>query len=373
MNLRIGILTLGGLLACVSTASEAAGITTLHPGDKISITVYNHPELSSPVSTVNGTGQISVPVAGLVDGYGITPGALAARIAGRLSPYIRKPAVDVQVVAQGQNIFVSGGPGGVLPYAPGETLSSALAQLQSGGFTTSTDPSQIAAHQLQYGSVDLHRVVIERDGQDLPVVDAAALIAVANPGPRLQPDDIVKLVEKPVAVSVGGEVKQPGVAHLDSFEPLSNALVQVGGTNDASSSQEFVLTRGGEQKTITTSSPEYSAPAQVGDAIYIPHGQRVSVVGQVYKPGPVLLQGDDSLLSALYYAGGPTKYGNIKSVSVVHAGVEKEYDVTALTHGAPGQNPQLADGDTVFVPEGHKIDLTIFFQALISLSALRFL
>lgn len=208
--------------------------------------------------------------------------------------------------------------------------------------------------------------MIKRDGKNLPVVDVTRLIASGDPGPKLQPDDTIELSEKPIAVTVRGDVRAPGVAHLDRDEPMSNALLQVGDTNAATSSVQLLLTRGGKEQTITTASPAYREPAQNGDALYVPHGARVGVVGQVTKPGEVLLQGDTTLLSALYYAGGPTSYGDIRYVGVIHNGVQGTYDVTKLTHGAStANNPTLADGDTVFVPEGHKIDFTKFFQILL--------
>ena len=78
-------------------------------------------------------------------------------------------------------------------------------------------------------------------------------------------------------------------------------------------------------------------------------------------------------MSALYFAGGPTRYGDIKHVGVIHQGVQQTYDVTKLTHGAPSANPQLSDGDTVFVPEGHKIDFTMIFQGIFAAANLRYL
>ena len=373
-------LTAGLVLACTLPALAA----TLHPGDRISITVYNHPELAVPTTTVDSTGRVSVPIAGLVDAANATPAQVGARIADRLSPYVRKVAVDVQLVGQGQNIFVTGGPGGVLTYSPGETLTGALSQIQQGGpggagvapaagagAVTTTSPSVVAAHDFQYGSIDLTHVVINRDGSDLPAIDAAALIASGGPGPALQPDDTIKLHDKPIAVAVRGDVAEPGVAHLDTTEPLSNAIRQVGGADETNSSVSFVLNRGGTEETVSTSSPEYSEPARPGDSIYVPRAVRIGVVGMVEKPGDVLLRGDRSVLSALYYAGGPTKYGNIKNVGVIHNGVQRQIDVTKLTHGAPGDaNPLLADGDTVFVPEGHKIDFSVIFQGLLSAATL---
>jgi protein involved in polysaccharide export with SLBB domain len=125
---------------------------------------------------------------------------------------------------------------------------------------------------------------------------------------------------------------------------------------------------------VTKSSPAYREPAQQGDVVYVPHGIHVGVLGQVNTPGRVLLQGDQSLLSALYFAGGPTKYGDIRQVHVLHQGTLVSYDVTRLTHGGQeDQNPMLTDGDTVFVPEGHKIDFGLIFQAIVAGSYLRFI
>jgi protein involved in polysaccharide export with SLBB domain len=84
----------------------------------------------------------------------------------------------------------------------------------------------------------------------------------------------------------------------------------------------------------------------------------------VVKPGDVQLKNDMTLLSALYGADGIQKWADLKKVQVMHGSQRTTYDVTALTHGDVSQNPPLSDGDTVFVPEGHKIDWTPVFAAL---------
>jgi protein involved in polysaccharide export with SLBB domain len=367
----LAIAIAGVVLAWAGPASA----TTLHPGDKVQVNVLNHPELTTQ-TVLDSQGRVSLPVVGLVAANDMEPGQLANRIRGKLVPYVRKPAVEVQILQQGQTIFVAGGPGGTLPYAPGETLSGALGQLQqapiAGSFasitgTGSSPPDQLAMHDLALGAVDLHRVVIARDGRDGAPIDAAALFAKGDPGPVLEPGDTIKLADKPIAVQVTGEVRQPGVAHLGEDEPLSQALVEVGGTNGATSSVNFQLQRDGTQKLITSSSPEYAQPAHPGDVINVQHATLVSVVGLVAKPGEVTLRGDSTLLSALYDAGGPQDNGDLKHVQVVHAGKQSTYDVTDLTHGASSQNPQLSDGDTVFVPVSHKLNFGAIFQAILAL------
>ncbi len=346
--------------------------------------VYNHPELSTQPTqsdVIDSGGHLWMPLAGLVDTSGLTPAQLSSKIADRLRPYVKKPAVDVELVAQAQSIFLTGAAGGVYPYTAGETLVGALTGIQQALATNSPsasggliDPSQAAAHELQNGSLDLHHVVIRRDGRDLPPVDAAALLAGGQPGPPLEPDDTIEVALKPISVTVRGDVRQPGIAHLDPDQPITDALRQLGGEDEATATDRFELTRDGARQEVTKSTPAYREPAQNGDLVYVPPGIHVGVVGQVTNPSRVLLQGDQTLLSAIYYAGGPTKYGDIKHVRLLHDGTQREFDVTKLTHGADGQqknNPLLADGDTIFVPEGHRIDFSEFFQAIISASYLK--
>ena len=101
-----------------------------------------------------------------------------------------------------------------------------------------------------------------------------------------------------------------------------------------------------------------------GDVLTVPTAPRVSVVGNVEKPGPVVLKTDFTLINAVYGAGGPSKYGDLGKVTVIHAGASHAYDVTLLAHGDTSQNPTLADGDTVLVPESRKADYGGFLQAL---------
>jgi len=378
----------GAIVCSLLTFAPQLGraATTIHPGDKILVNVYNHPELSTPPmqsAVIDSSGHLWLPLAGLVDTSGLTPAQLSATIAHRLAPYVKKPAVDVELVSQAQSIFLTGAAGGVYPYTAGETLLGALTGIQQSLASNSPsvggaliDPSQVAAHELQNGSLDLRHVVIRRDGHDQPPVDASALLADGQPGPPLEPDDTIEVALKPISVTVRGDVRQPGVAHLDPDQPISDALRQLGGEDEATATDRFELTRAGVRQEVTKSSPAYRAPALNGDLVYVPPGIHIGVVGQVINPSRVLLQDDQTLLSAIYYAGGPTKYGDIKHVRVLHEGAQTEFDVTRLTHGADGQqqfNPVLADGDTVFVPEGHRVDFSQFFQAIIAGSYLRFL
>jgi len=355
--------------ALVAIAAPAGASENVRVGDKLNVMVYNHPELSSqPI--VDASGRVSLPLAGSLDAARSSTSDLASRITARLRPYVREVAVDVQVLQQSNSIFVSGGPGGVLTYAPGETLTGAVSQAlqqshQVGSASNST--TSVQAIDPQRGPVDLRSVKIVRDGKILGPYDVGALVARGEPGPNVEPGDTIGLADKPVTVTVIGAVAAPGTAHLYPNEPLQNALAQVGGVDQVTSSTTLALARGGQTIHLTSSSPEYNQPAQNGDVITVPQLAHIAVVGNVAKPGEVQLRGNPTLVGAIYYAGGPASVGDLRNVQVVHQGQTTVYDITKFTLDGAGRDPQLADGDTVFVPAGkQKADTQGFFHYLFS-------
>ncbi|HYZ17515.1 MAG TPA: polysaccharide biosynthesis/export family protein [Candidatus Acidoferrum sp.] len=357
------------------TRADAA----LHPGDKIDVTVYNHPELSG-TRTLDASGNVALPIVGTISALNMEPSALADRLRNRLAPYVRQVAVDVQLNAQSQSIFVAGGPIGVVQYQPGMTLSSVVDLLQSRTLTPAADNanastvSATSANNLSTGPLDLlngpinfHKVAIQRDNRTLGTYDLLALRAKGQTGPSLIPNDTIQLVDKPVMVSVQGDVEKPGVAYLTPDEPLSHAIVQVGGTAATSTQSALTLTRGGQKSVVSMGDTVFSQPAQNGDEIVVPRAPRVDVLGNVTKPGETLLRGNTTLVSAIYYAGGPAQYANLKSVEVMHGGQRKVYNLANLQKGGTGDNPNLTDGDVVMVPQGSKFQWSDVWSALGSL------
>jgi protein involved in polysaccharide export with SLBB domain len=340
----------------------------VHSGDQLFVTVYDHPELTGPV-TVDTTERISLPLAGLVDVRGLGARQIADRIQQQLAVYVRKPAVNVQLKTQQFMIFIAGGPGGTLKYEAGETLVAALGDLAprlqeipaNDGTLKTGDLSQLERSRL-----DMRRVGIVRDDKSVGTFDVTRLSATGQSGPVLQPGDTLVFVNKPNAVRVMGDVARPGLALLSEDEPLSDAVAQVGGELPSAATSNIVLQRGGQAQNLALGDPKFDQPAQNGDVLTVPSAPRVNIVGLVDKPGAVILRTDISLLSALYEAGGPTKWADLTQVQVVQDGAKKQYDITRLVHGDTSQNPQLKDGDVVFVPEGHKIAFGEIFQNILS-------
>jgi len=364
------------LLFCVIVTSAPSSATTIHSGDSLYVKVWNHPELSKQV-VVDADGDVRVPLSGVVAVAGLDESSAAKKLAYALRPYVVYPAVNIETIEQSKTLFVAGGPIGQLPYKPGETLTGAVADamnstpnttqsLNATGASVSRDSSAYAAMRAR---IDLRNVGIERDGTSIGAFDTVALTAHADPGPALEPGDTIVFAYKPVEVRVLGDVADPGATYLAKDQSVAEAITQAGGLLPTAVTNHLLLTRDGVTRSLALGDPAFAAPAQTGDIVDVPEAPRVNVIGTVATPGVVTLRTDPSLLSAMYTAGGPTKYANIKDVQILRDGQKTSYDVTQLTHGDTSQNPVLKDGDTVVVPEGHYFDFTGVFGVLGGIAA----
>ena len=368
-------LAAAALLGCLLTAAPA--LASVHPGDELFVTVYDHPELTGPLS-IDSTNHISMPLIGPVDVRGLDTNQIASRVQSSLVAYVIRPAVNVQLKTQLPVLFISGGPGGTLAYEPGETLIAALGTLAP----RMQDPFKVGAAtanqsatftDLERSRLDLSHVGIVRNDKALGNFNALKLSTQGTGGPELQAGDTLTIANKPLMVHVNGDVAQPGDAYLDRSEPLSDALTQVGGLLPSASTSQIQLNAAGVTQTIAQGDPRWSSPATNGLAVTVPTAPRINVAGLVNKPGQVALKTDTSLLTALYEAGGPTQWADLKNVQIMQNGTRVSYDITQLVHGNMTQNPQLHDGDSVFVPEGHKINPNIFQTIFNSALLLKFL
>ncbi len=362
---RATSLTIPGLAVALAMVSSQAYADSshgplLHKGDRVLVTVFNHPELSTTVN-VASDGSINVPVAGTVPAANAPTSVVTARVQQALLPYLKYPAVGIRVLQQGQSIFVTGAFVGVLPYEPGETVGSAIGALRTQIARTNPTTGTLDPTTTAY---DLRNVRLEHDGKMSGPYNVENFNRAGGAGPALSPGDRIMLANKPVRVDIHGDVKVPGPVYLYDGETMAQALDEAGGINGTSSTAHITLTRDGVTRDVSSAGTDFVTPAHNGDIVTMRPAPRVNVYGMVTTPGEALLKSDTTLLSALYSAGGPNKYADLRHIEVVHNQAHVSYDISRLTHGDLKQNPQLVDGDTVFVPEGHKLDPGLFLQAL---------
>ncbi|WP_432711249.1 polysaccharide biosynthesis/export family protein [Paraburkholderia acidicola] len=248
-------------------ADPAQYIYRLSPQDILGVTVWDHPELTTPNGTtlsaggnttqsvgqvlqqpyttalpgqadpfgqtISADGTIYFPFIGRIRAGGKTAGELRDQIAAGLTPYIKNPQVDVRVLSyRGQKVQVTGEVKTPGPLAISDVpLTLVDAITRSGG--TNAD-------------ADLQRVRLTRNKQ-LYVLDANGLLdrGDTTQNVMLQAGDIINVPDNTNSrVFVLGEVKSPQPMYmLKGRLSIADALSQAGGIldTDANPRQIYVL------------------------------------------------------------------------------------------------------------------------------------
>ena len=249
------------------------------PGDTLYITVWDHPELTSPAGSQQQTaangrvvrpdGTFYFPFAGTVHAAGETIEQLRQSLASKLGAYIKNPQVDVSVVSyDSQHVLMEGaftktGPQAIttVPLTLGEAMGTASVDIQN---------------------ANLSNVMLSRDGQvyhldigNLSENDLAKRI-------YLKAGDRVYLpYNDRQEIYVMGEVGHPTALKFKTADlTLTQAIGQAGGLNQVTSKGKIYVIR----DTSAQSSPhatvyELDAKSAVAFAL----GEQFRV-----KPGDVV-------------------------------------------------------------------------------------
>ena len=233
--------------------ADEAYVYRVGPQDVLQVTVWDHPELTTPAgqfrtaaetgNLVRQDGTIFYPYIGVVHVAGKTLEEIRQILAKKLSRYIEKPQVDVRVAAyRSQKVYVTGEvmKPGVLPVtdAPLHVLDA----IQAAGGVRTTGQSAAEA--------DLEHVKLTRDGRVYTINVLAMLLGGDLSSNVLLKDGDVLHVPDNFAnkVFVMGEVKAPAALLIHNGRmTLAEALSEAGGVNmDTSNPGRIYVIRGGE-------------------------------------------------------------------------------------------------------------------------------
>jgi polysaccharide export outer membrane protein len=268
------------------------------PGDTLYITVWDHPELTSPAGSqqqtvangrlVRSDGTLFYPYVGTFKAAGMNIEQLRETISAKLAKYIEKPQVDVSVVGYGSQRI---------------TLEGAF---------TKTDVQQVDAVPLTLGQAignagintadaDLSDLVLTRDGHDYHL----NLNAIDNGGGTtpvqniyLKPGDRLFLpYNDNQEVYVMGEVVRPeAITFKTSGLSLTQALGRAGGLNPVTADGKAVYVIRGAKKMKDKPATVYHLNARSPAAFTLADNFRV-------KPGDVIWVG----------AAGVTEFNRVLS------------------------------------------------------------
>ncbi|CAD6558572.1 hypothetical protein LMG27952_06641 [Paraburkholderia hiiakae] len=247
--------------------SAADYVYHIAPQDILGVTVFDHPELSTPQGstfstggnttqtvgqaltqpytnalpgqadpygqTVAKDGTIFFPFVGRIMAAGKTPGQIRDQLAAGLGPYVKNPQVDVRVLAyRSQKVQITGDvktPGPLSMSDVPLTLVDAITR--SGGTTD---------------SADINRVRLTRNGK-LYILDANRMLdgGDSTQDVLLQNGDVINIPDRSDSrIFVMGEVKTPLQTNLIRGDlTIADALTQAGGIldTDANPRQIFVM------------------------------------------------------------------------------------------------------------------------------------
>jgi polysaccharide export outer membrane protein len=114
-----------------------------------------------------------------------------------------------------------------------------------------------------------------------------------------------------------------------------------------------LTTRDMEQQLVTKlEAGAYVRNPQVSVLITEYQSQKISVMGQVARPGQYALAKENHVLDMLAQAGGVLNEVAADQASLLrHDGTKQAIDLHSLFEGDPRQNPAVSAGDTIYVPK----------------------
>ncbi len=253
----------------------------LGQGDKISINVWNHPDLSG-AHTIGPDGKITVPLIGVQKITDLSREQAAEQIKKALLPYYQQVNASVKIEEYTANkIFVLGRvvkPGEVFFGNSPLTLLEAIAR--AGGIVReNSQTGQVALTQA--------RCAVFRGRDKVAWIGLAPLLTgrELNLNIKLQRNDIVYVPDlEEQLIFVLGEVQKPGAYPWHPNMSFLEAIAKASGMTADAASGRMMLIRPSEQlnqqidlEEILKPNPQVNYALQEGDIVYIPS----SLVAQI--------------------------------------------------------------------------------------------
>jgi polysaccharide export outer membrane protein len=235
------------------------GLYTLGPGDQVRIDIFNVPEFSGEQQILLD-GSLTLPLVGTVIVQGMTLEQAAEEISFRLSAFLERPIVNVnlltarplrvavvgEVKRPGVYTVPSSASAGQVqtetgtPTQPGVPTVTLLLQT-AGGITQTADVRRVQVRRsrtdgsTQNFTLDLWALLQGGDlGKDLTLLDGDSIFVPT--AAALDPTEAAQLASanfapNQILVSVVGEVKAPGRIAVPPNTPLNQAILTAGGFN----------------------------------------------------------------------------------------------------------------------------------------------
>jgi len=176
-------------------------------------------------------------------------------------------------------------------------------------------------------------------------------------------------VERFSSVSILGEVRNPGSYELKGKLGIIDAIAQAGGFNiDADINNVKILrTEDNQQKTMLVKLGEIKKGIEgaeiflkPNDTIFVEKIGKITVLGEVSRPGTFELKDKITVLEAIAMAGGFTNISAVNSIRIINEspGVKKMIQISLddiSEKGLGNTAVALESGDTIYVEKIGKV------------------
>ncbi len=325
---------IGLVIASVFAISQSK--TVVKPGDNVAVVCEEEPSLSKDYA-ITRDGYIVMQFVGAVNIAGLNEATASAKIAATLieQRILQKATVHIKIVGAKTALIAYGGAvtrsGEVYP-RPGLRLSDVVAVAQ---------PTSAA---------NLDRVrITTAEGKELGVNYRAFDGKDPSNNPELRAGDRVffDLVNRPVDVSVTGQVSRPGSVPFTNGMTARGAISAAGGLG-VGADDTVKIEHAGTVKEVNIKTGD--SPLQPGDRLFVPQKLNltyVNVGGAVVTPRRVPFRDGLTLSQAIEGAGGPLPNADLKNVKVTRKieGKDKvlNHNVVSVHSGLGGDLPLQAN------------------------------
>jgi polysaccharide export outer membrane protein len=226
----------------------------IQPGDTLLVTVWDHPELTTPAgaqqaAASNGRlvypdGTLFYPYVGQLKVAGMTIEELRSTLTTRLAKYLRKPQVDVGVSGNGGQVVLEGAFNNTAP--------------QGLGTVPMTVSKAVGAAGINVEQADLSGLTLIREGRryniDLDALHRGGSVAdiYLKPGDRLY----LPFNDRKQVYVLGEVVRPQALTFKTSDMSLTQALGRTGGLNQVTSNGDAVyVIRGVDAANLSKEAP----------------------------------------------------------------------------------------------------------------------
>jgi polysaccharide export outer membrane protein len=315
----------------------------IKPGDSLEVSVYGEPDMVRTVK-VNEEGKINYTFTGEVKIAGLTVKEAAQEIETLLKDgYFVNPQVNI-FVKEYAKFFVVGAVRSEGQYELKGNLSLPDAIALAGGAKDNADLSRVKVVRKKGADIQEYILDLETQGKNF----------------LLEPTDRV-VVEEYGKISVLGEVSRPDNYYLTKNTTLFDAIALAGGVKENADLSKIEVTRIEEGQTkdyfidLSTEGKKFILKSQ--DSIFVRAYNKISVLGQVHKPGNYSFREGMTAVDAIAIAGGFTEIANQNAVQVVRVKEDKKKETfyvpvgDILRTGDKSKDIILKEGDVISVAE----------------------